>query len=170
MSTADASCIGYDFDSSGNVIPIFDEKEENYQKRFIFDAMQKKAMEFIEDITKTFKDDIEKMYYQKYYISLAHEMYVNSAKKIDQDVFYGIDFEDAVGLGENITAINEWNSELEKNNQKRTPRQHSFHPRRSDRPDAFDAAGKGRLSGTGGRYTSWRKPGNHCQSRRPSGF
>lgn len=21
-----------------------------------------------------------------------------------------------------------------------------------------------------GRYTSWRKPGNHCQSRRPSGF
>ena len=120
MSTADASCIGYDFDSSGNVIPIFDEKEENYQKRFIFDAMQKKAMEFIEDITKTFKDDIEKMYYQKYYISLAHEMYVNSAKKIDQDVFYGIDFEDAVGLGENITAINEWNSELEKNNQKRT--------------------------------------------------
>ena len=42
--------------------------------------------------------------------------------------------------------------------------------RRSDRPDAFDAAGKGRLSGTGGRYTSWRKPGNHCQSRRPSGF
>lgn len=120
MSTADASCIGYDFDSSGNVIPIFDEKEENYQKRFIFDAMQKKAMEFIEDITKTFKDDIEKMYYQKYYISLAHEMYINSAKKIDQDVFYGIDFEDAVGLGENITAINEWNSELEKNNQKRT--------------------------------------------------
>ena len=81
---------------------------------------KKKAMKFIEDITKTFKDDIEKLYYQKYYISLAHEMYVNSAKKIDQDVFYGIDFEDAVGLGENITAINEWNSELEKNNQKRT--------------------------------------------------
>lgn len=49
---------------------------------------------------------------------------------------------------------------LKKNPQKRTPRQHSFHPRRSDRPDAFDAAGKGRLSGTGGRNTSWRKPGN----------
>ena len=43
-----------------------------------------------------------------------------------------------------------------KNHQKRTPGQHSFHPRRSDRPDAFDAAGKGRLSGTGGRNTSWR--------------
>ena len=57
-----------------------------------------------------------------------------------------------------------------KKSSKRTPRQHSFHPRRSDRPDAFDAAGKGRLSGTGGRNTSWRKPGNHCQSRRPSGF
>lgn len=40
----------------------------------------------------------------------------------------------------------------------------------SDRSDAFDAAGKGRISGTGGRNTSWRKPGNHCQSRRPSGF
>ena len=120
MSTADASCIRYDFDQEGNVIPVFEEQEENYQKRFIFDAMQKKAMEFIEDVTNIFKDNIEKLYYQKYYISLPHEMYLSSAKKLDQDIFYGIDFEDSVGLGECITAIDEWNSELKKNNQKRT--------------------------------------------------
>ncbi len=114
MSTADASCIGYDFDSSGNVIQYLMKKKKIIKKGLSLMQCKKKAMKFIEDITKTFKDDIEKMYYQKYYISLAHEMYVNSAKKIDQDVFYGIDFEDAVGLGENITAINEWNSELEK--------------------------------------------------------
>ena len=82
--------------------------------------MQKKAMEFIEDVTNIFKDNIEKLYYQKYYISLPHEMYLSSAKKLDQDIFYGIDFEDSVGLGECITAIDEWNSELKKNNQKRT--------------------------------------------------
>lgn len=120
MSTADSSCIRYDFGKENNVIPVFEEKEQNYQKRFIFDAMQNKAMEFIKDITKTFKNNIYMLYYQKYYISLPHEMYLSSAKEIDQDVFYGINFEDSVGLGENITAIKEWNSEMKENNQKRT--------------------------------------------------
>ena len=120
MSTADSSCIGYDLDNMENVIPIFEENKENYQKRFVFDAMQNKAMEFLEDITNIFKENIKDLTYQKYYISLPHEMYINSPKKIDQEIFYGIDFEDSVGLGEEIPAIDEWNKELNEKNQKRT--------------------------------------------------
>ena len=120
MSTADLSCIGYDFDENENVIPLFEERKEFYQERFVFDAMQNKAIEFIKDIVSIFKDDINELYYQKYYISLPHEMYINSPKQIDQEIFYGIYFEDSVGLGEKIPAIEEWNNELNAKNQKRT--------------------------------------------------
>lgn len=120
MSISDPSCIGYDFGENNQVIPIFEEESKNYQNRFIFDAMQNKAIKFIIDLTSIFKEDVQELYYQKYYISLPHEMYINSAKIIDQEIFYGIDFEDAVGLGEKITAVEEWNREMIDKNQMRT--------------------------------------------------
>ncbi len=120
MSTSDPSCIGYEFDENGNVIPVFEEEKYDYQNRFIFDSMQNKALEFIKDLVNIFGSDLEDLYYQRYYISLPHEMYINSAKKLDQEIFYGIDFEDAVGLGNKITAVQEWNSEMKEKNQKRT--------------------------------------------------
>ena len=47
-------------------------------------------------------------------------MYINSPNVIDQEIFSNINFEDAVGLGDNITAIDEWNREIKDKNQKRT--------------------------------------------------
>lgn len=120
MSTSDPSCIGYEFDEIGNVMPVFEEEKYDYQNRFIFDSMQYKALEFIKDLVNIFGSDLEDLYYQRYYISLPHEMYINSAKKLDQEIFYGIDFEDAVGLGNKITAVQEWDSEMKEKNQKRT--------------------------------------------------
>lgn len=120
MSTSDPSCIGYEFDEKGNVVPVFEEETYDYQNRFIFDSMQDKALEFVRDLANTFGNDLEYLYYQRYYISLPHEMYINSAKRLDQEIFYGIDFEDAVGLGDKITAVQEWNSEMKEKNQKRT--------------------------------------------------
>ena len=120
MSTSDPSCIGYDIAENGDVTPIFEENKADYLQRFVFDAMQNKAIEFIEKIVDTFKEDVNKLYYQKYYISLPHEMYINSAKKLDQEILDSVMFEDAVGLGENITAIQEWDKEIKEKNQKRT--------------------------------------------------
>lgn len=120
MSTSDPSCIGYDINEQGDVIPVFEEENHNYQNRFIFDAMQSKALEFIEDVVKIFNENIKELYYQRYYISLPHEMYINSATKLDQEIFNGINFEDAVGLGEKITAVQEWNREMLDKGQKRT--------------------------------------------------
>ena len=120
MSTSDPSCIGYEFDEKGNVVPVFEEETYDYQNRFIFDSMQDKALEFVSNLVNIFGNDLEYLYYQRYYISLPHEMYINSAKRLDQEIFYGIDFEDAVGLGDKITAVQEWNSEMKEKNQKRT--------------------------------------------------
>lgn len=120
ISTSDPSCIGYELGENNQVIPVFEDKKEKEQERLILDAMQNKAIQFITDITNTFGEDIQKLYYQRYYISLPHEMYINSPKKLDQEIFYGIDLEDAVGLGEKITAIDEWNQEIKDKKQKRT--------------------------------------------------
>ena len=120
ISTSDPSCIGYELGENNQVIPVFEDKKEKEQERLILDAMQNKAIQFITDITNTFREDIQKLYYQRYYISLPHEMYINSPKKLDQEIFYGIDLEDAVGLGEKITAIDEWNQEIKDKKQKRT--------------------------------------------------
>lgn len=120
ISTSDPSCIGYELGEDNQVIPVFEDEKEKEQERLILDAMQNKAIQFITDITNAFGEDIQKLYYQRYYISLPHEMYINSPKKLDQEIFYGIDLEDAVGLGEKITAIDEWNREIEEKKQKRT--------------------------------------------------
>ncbi|MCI8410854.1 MAG: hypothetical protein HFJ40_00055 [Clostridia bacterium] len=120
ISTSDPSCIGYELGEDNQVIPVFEDEKEKEQERLILDAMQNKAIQFITDITNTFGEDIQKLYYQRYYISLPHEMYINSPKKLDQEIFYGVDLEDAVGLGEKITAIEEWNREIEEKKQKRT--------------------------------------------------
>ena len=120
MSTSATSCIGYEIDSNENIRPVFEKIENDYAKRFIFDVMQDKAMEFITDVVNIFKENIDELYYQRFYISLPHEMYINSPNVIDQEIFSNINFEDAVGLGDNITAIDEWNREIKDKNQKRT--------------------------------------------------
>lgn len=120
MSTADPSCIGYEINQDNQVKPIFEEENQDYQHRFVLDAMQNEAISFIKDLVNTFKEDIEKLYYQKFYISLPHEMFINSANELDQEIFYSVDFEDAVGLGDKIDAIEEWNREMKDKNQKRS--------------------------------------------------
>ena len=119
MSTADPSCIGYEVNEESQVKPIFEDKNQDYQHRFVIDTMQNGAMNFIKDLVNIFKEDIKKLYYQKYYISLPHEMFINSANEVDQEIFNSVDFEDAVGLGDKIDAIEEWDREMKEKNQKR---------------------------------------------------
>lgn len=57
------------------------------------------------------------LYYQKYYVSLPHEMYIHSANKLDRELLRGIELEDSVGLGDKIDAVKEWNREIETKNQ-----------------------------------------------------
>lgn len=117
MSISDPSCIAYKIESNEEVTPIFDQNTKMYQERFIFDTMQRNAIEFIKDILKTFGKNIDLLYYQNYYISLPHEMYIQSPSKLDQEILNGMNFEDTVGLGTKIPAIEEWNREIESNNQ-----------------------------------------------------
>lgn len=117
MSTPDPSCIAYNVDENDVVTPVFEERKVKYQERFVIDAMQKAAIGFIKDMVSIFKNDMETLYYQKYYVSLPHEMYIHSANELDQEILRGIALEDSVGLGDEIDAVKEWNREIKTKNQ-----------------------------------------------------
>lgn len=117
MSTPAPSCISYNVDEDYNVSPAFEDRKVSYKERFVIDAMQKSAIEFIKDMVKNFKNEMNLLYYQKYYVSLPHEMYIHSANKLDRELLRGIELEDSVGLGDKIDAVKEWNREIETKNQ-----------------------------------------------------
>ncbi len=80
--------------------------------------MQNSAIEFVQDITNIFGEEIKELYYEKYYISLPVMAYINSAKEIDKSIFNAIYFEDDVRLNEPVKMTTEWNRELGFKNQR----------------------------------------------------
>lgn len=117
LSALDPSCIGYDIKKS-DVKPIFEEYNKTYQEEFIISIMQNAAIEFVQDITNIFGEEIKELYYEKYYISLPIMAYINSSKEIDKSIFNAIYFEDDVRLNEPVKMTVEWNRELGFKNQR----------------------------------------------------
>ena len=117
VSTLAPSCIGYNINGN-EVEPIFEKYDKTYQEEFIISIMQNAAIEFIQDITKIFGEEIKELYYEKYYVSLPVMAYINSAKEIDKSIFNAIYFEDDVRLNEPVKMTTEWNKELGYRNQR----------------------------------------------------
>lgn len=117
LSALAPSCIGYDIKTL-DVKPIFEEYSKTYQEEFIISIMQNAAIEFVQDITNIFGEEIKELYYEKYYISLPIMAYINSSKEIDKSIFNAIYFEDDVRLNEPVKMTVEWNRELGFKNQR----------------------------------------------------
>lgn len=117
VSALAPSCIGYNINGN-EVEPIFEKYDKTYQEEFIISIMQNAAIEFIQDITKIFGEEIKELYYEKYYVSLPVMAYINSAKEIDKSIFNAIYFEDDVRLNEPVKMTTEWNKELGYRNQR----------------------------------------------------
>ena len=117
VSALAPSCIGYNI-KGNEVEPIFEKYDKTYQEEFIISIMQNAAIEFIQDITKIFGEEIKELYYEKYYVSLPVMAYINSAKEIDKSIFNAIYFEDDVRLNEPVKMTTEWNKELGYRNQR----------------------------------------------------
>ena len=116
LSALAPSCIGYDL-SGDKVTPIFEKYENIYTVEFAMTTMQKAAEDFVTDMVKIFKDDIDVIYYQNYYISLPFMAYINSSKEIDKMPFSSVIFEDNVGLGEPLKMVTNWTKDLSLRNQ-----------------------------------------------------
>lgn len=117
LSALAPSCIGYNI-SDDKIEPVFENYNKTYQEEFIISIMQNSAIEFVQDITNIFGEEIKELYYEKYYISLPVMAYINSAKEIDKSIFNAIYFEDDVRLNEPVKMTTEWNRELGFKNQR----------------------------------------------------
>lgn len=116
LSNTAPSCIGYDT-SSNIASPIFEESNYEYKELTIINFIQKAALDFIEDIINIFDNDIQRLNYQNYYISLPHEMYLQSPTEIDKRVLGCIYFEDDLRQDGHVNVVDFWNREIEQHNQ-----------------------------------------------------
>lgn len=117
LSALAPSCIGYDINGN-EVKPVFEKYNKTYQEEFIISIMQNSAIEFVNDVVNTFGEEINELYYEKYYISLPVMAYINSAKDVDKSIFDAIYFEDDVRIKEPVKMTTEWNNELWNKNQR----------------------------------------------------
>lgn len=110
------SCIAYDV-SGQEVKPVFEEYTNTYQVEYIVEILQTSAIEFVKDIVETFREDIDILYYQDYYITLPIMAYFNSAKRIDKHPLSAIEFEDDIRTGRKRKMIDDMQEDLNSKNQ-----------------------------------------------------
>lgn len=116
LSKLAPSCIGYNCEGE-KVEPVFEKYVETYQVEHIVDVMQKAAIEFIQDISNIFGEDINILYYQDYYVSLPIMAYINAANMLDKQPLSAVEFEDDIGFGKTRKMIDDMKQELDSKNQ-----------------------------------------------------
>ena len=116
LSNTAPSCIGYNTESEF-AVPVFEKSNYEYKELTIINLMQKAALDFIEDLITIFNEDIQRLDYQDYYISLPHEMYLQSPTEIDKKVLGCIYFEDDLRQDGHVNVVDFWNNEISQHNQ-----------------------------------------------------
>ena len=109
------SCIGYG-KRDGQLVPMFDEYEIDYPSRLVTEAMQAAALEFVRDYQQTFGHFRENMYFQREAASTLFEYWLHYSKPFDRALFGNLPFEDDLGLGRSVKALDFWNQELAAHN------------------------------------------------------
>lgn len=114
------SCIGYEY-STNNVVPIFEEYKEEYQINYVIEIIQSAALEFVSDIVDTFGSDINRLYFQNYYVSLPILAYFNASRRLDKLPLFAVSFEDDIRTGESRRMIDDMQEDLNRKNQALLP-------------------------------------------------
>lgn len=110
------SCIAYDVNGE-KVSPVYEEYESIYQVEYIVKTIQEAAIEFVKDVVETFKEDIDILYYQDYYITLPIMAYFNSSRRIDKQPLSAIEFEDDIRTGKVRKMIDDMQEDLNSKSQ-----------------------------------------------------
>lgn len=110
----DASTIGYRKTDKG-VEPIFEEYKIDYHTRNITELVQDSAMEFVSDMVNIFGDELELLYFRREDASQPLEYYLQYGKQIDRNIFATLIFEDDLGEGKKLRAVDFWSGEIKRN-------------------------------------------------------
>lgn len=98
---------------NGEVVPVFKEYKLNYTEHFVVTIMQDKAIQLVKDVAKIFGDDITSLNCQHEDISLAFEYFLSMPKMTDRQLFAFSNFEDDLGLGEEVNTYDYWTRQIE---------------------------------------------------------
>jgi len=111
------SATGY-IEHNGKLEPKFEEFNLDRASVIITDIMQSAALEFVNDFLSFFKDNLDTMYYRKDDFAFMFEYYLHYSKNDDKRIFGGLLFEDDLGTGMKLKALDFWQNEC---NTIRTP-------------------------------------------------
>lgn len=110
------SCIEYKVDGM-TVTEVFESYSQSYQEKYLINTIQNASLDFIKDMISIFGIDLERMYYQNYYISMPYEMLLQSALPVDRKVMDAIVFEDDIRIAKSISVTEQWDKEILWHNQ-----------------------------------------------------
>lgn len=105
------STIGYQ-KQNGTLVPVLEEKKESYTVDYVTQIIQEAAIDFIKDYIHLFDKYSSCMYARRYDLSLPLEYYLHNSKELDRQIFATMEFEDDMGEGRTISALEFWNNEI----------------------------------------------------------
>lgn len=105
------STIGYE-KVGGTLEPKLEPYEEDYASAYITRRLQQAAIEFIKDYCRTFGEFRGSIVLPLEALSAPFEYYLHDSKVFDRQIFATLPFEDSLGEGDCISALDFWNKEI----------------------------------------------------------
>lgn len=102
------STIGYE-NVNGKLQPQFEEYNPSYESDFVTEIIQSSALEFVQDYYNTFQD---RLILPLNALSAPFEYYLHYSQLFDRKIFSTLKFEDKLGEGRILSALEFWNNEI----------------------------------------------------------
>lgn len=106
------STVGYQKEN-GKLMPEFEKYKVNAPTRMMTETVQNAALDFVRDMCSAFEGYTDMLTYRKDDLAFSFEYYLHYAKPIDRKVFGCVIFEDELGLGKAVSALDFWNQDIE---------------------------------------------------------
>lgn len=105
------STVGYAM-VNGKMEPVLEPYTEEYCSEFITKLVQEYALRFVRDYNEVFRGFKMPFSFQREVVSAPFEYYMHNSKPVDRQMFSAVPFEDDLGGGGDMNALDFWNREL----------------------------------------------------------
>lgn len=105
------STVGYQ-EINGKLAPKFEEYEAEYCSEWITKVVQDNAIQFVRDFIDNFGEYKIMNNFQNEVISAPFEYYMQYSKPVDRQMFSTLPFEDDLGEGKTMKALDFWNNDI----------------------------------------------------------
>jgi hypothetical protein len=104
----DPSLIRYTIEDDNNLQYVFEDKKISFVEKYITENIQDNALKFVQNFYDTYFEYLDWFVMPYNLVTLPYELYINSPRKKDRDIFSCIKFEDDMGTGRDIRIVDVW--------------------------------------------------------------